>query len=80
MADDDKISLPPMQQYKWVLPRSGVINEIYGNFMQPSWTLFDVRIRIGQLVPDDSSAGNFVAEEHAAVTFSWPAMRRLTAR
>lgn len=52
------------------------ICEIYTNFIQITWTLFDVRIRLAQVVPtamkfaEDDPKG-FVAEENAAVTMAW---------
>ena len=55
---------------EWVQPKSGVVPEIYCNFVNSSWTLFDVRVRLGQLVPREGEEG-FVVEERAAVTFSW---------
>ncbi len=66
-------SVPPFgpTQYKWIPARNGVNQEIYGNFVHPSWTLFDVRLRVGQLIPDEASK-TFVVEERAAVTFAWP--------
>jgi hypothetical protein len=52
------------------------IFEVYTNFVNVTWTLFDVRLRLAQVVPTatkvgDNSAG-FVAEERAAVTMAWP--------
>ena len=71
MADENK---PPQfgapHQYKWIAARNGVINQIYCNYAHPSWTLFDVSLRLGQLIPDDA-ARSFVVEERTTVTFSW---------
>jgi hypothetical protein len=70
----------PSSNPKWVLPRSGYTPEIYANFAHPSWTLFDVRIRLGRLVsadPTDPTTKDFVVEEVGAVTFSWPQAKNL---
>ncbi|HME57979.1 MAG TPA: hypothetical protein VKF63_06560 [Terracidiphilus sp.] len=70
MADEHK---PPQlgSQFKWIPARDGKIVEIYGNYVHPSWTLFDVRMRVGQLIPDETEK-TFVVEERASLTFSWP--------
>lgn len=74
MADEGN---PTAAKYEWVAPRDGKpIPEIYANFVLSSWTMFDVRVRLGQLVPTGtvpSSDANkdFVVEERAAVTLSW---------
>jgi hypothetical protein len=69
MADE------PKRHTRWVPARSGNMPEIYTNYIHASWTLFDVRVRLGHLVsgdPSDEAAKEFVAEELGAVTFSWP--------
>ena len=62
-------------QAKWVESPEGIF-EVYANVAHITWTLDDVRIRLAQLVPSpetrepgDKYIG--VAEERAAVTFSW---------
>jgi len=57
---------------KWVPPRQGHGPEIYANLAHPTWTLFDVRIRLGHLIPNPEKPAEFVAEELGAVTFAWP--------
>jgi hypothetical protein len=59
-------------KFQWSKPKEAA-PEIYGNYVHVSWTLFDVRFLIGQLIPTgvDLSSG-FVAEERAAVTVAWP--------
>jgi hypothetical protein len=67
MADEAK------PRIKWRQSKTG-IPEIYTNYTHASWTLFDVRVRLGHLVsgdPSDETAKEFVAEELGAVTFSW---------
>jgi hypothetical protein len=69
MADEAK------PHTKWIPSRSGSSPEIYTNYTHASWTLFDVRVRLGHLIsgdPSDETAKEFVAEELGAVTFSWP--------
>jgi hypothetical protein len=61
--------------YQWIPSKEGV-QEFYGNVILASWTLFDVRFRVGQLIPDpkrpEPNTGGFVAEERAAITIAWP--------
>ncbi|MFY9905523.1 MAG: hypothetical protein WBD45_04050 [Terriglobales bacterium] len=69
MADE------PKRTTRWVPSRTGSIPEIYTNYTHASWTLFDVRVRLGHLVsgePFTETGKEFVAEELGAVTFSWP--------
>jgi hypothetical protein len=69
MADEVK------PRTKWIPSKGGSIPEIYTNYTHASWTLFDVRLRLGHLIsgdPANETAKEFVAEELGAVTFSWP--------
>ena len=63
---------PEVAKFLWAKPKEA-IPEIYCNYVHVSWTLFDVRFLVGQLIPTgtDLSSG-FVAEERAAVTMAWP--------
>lgn len=67
----DQVAASP----EWVPSPNGV-PEIYTNFVHANWSLYDVRIRLGQLVPDPKSTNpatsKWVSEERAAVTFAWP--------
>lgn len=60
----------------WVKSPDGVC-EVYGNIMHITWSLDDVRIRIGQLVDSPETpyvgTGEFrsVAQERAAITLTW---------
>lgn len=67
MADDKE----KQQNWKWIPPRDGVLNDIYTNIIHPSWTLFDVRFRLGQLIPAADYKAEFVIEEKGTVTMSW---------
>lgn len=64
MAEESK-----QPELRWVRARE--VPEYYCNFTRASWTLFDVRVKIGQLVPSGEGVKDFVVEERAAVTFSW---------
>lgn len=57
--------------YKWVKTKNEV-PDIYCNFLQVSWTLFDVRFVLGQLVPTEPSSREFVVDERGNVTIAWP--------
>jgi hypothetical protein len=66
---------PKRRNTRWIPSRRGSTPEIYTNYVHASWTLFDVRVRLGHLVfgdPSDETAKEFVSEELGAVTFSWP--------
>lgn len=66
MADETN---NPVPTYKWIPPRDGKpVPEIYTNFVLSSWSNYDLRVRLGQLVPTNEG---FVVEERAAVTFTW---------
>jgi len=64
--------------YKWTPPRSGVFHEIYCNYAHASWTLSDVRLTLGQLIPNEE--GVFVIEQRGAVTFAWDQAKYLRDR
>jgi hypothetical protein len=60
----------PKLKFEWVKPKE--VPEVYGNFFNASWTLFDVRFLIGQLVPTGvDQTSQFVVEQRAAVTIAW---------
>jgi hypothetical protein len=59
------------ENWEWVPPRNGVFRDIYANIIHPSWTLFDVRVRLGQLIPAADYKADFVIEEQGTVTMSW---------
>jgi len=68
---EDAKPAPP----EWIKSDRG-FHEIYTNFVHSNWSLYDVRVRLGQLVPDpkssDPATSKWVVEERAAVTFAWP--------
>ena len=59
------------KNFKWVPPRDGQFRDIYVNVIHPSWSLFDVRFRLGQLIPSADYQAEFVIEEKGTVTMSW---------
>jgi hypothetical protein len=64
-------------EFEWTVPEEGT-PEIYGNFVNVSWTLFDVRFRIGQLIPRATNPkSGFVVEQQCAVTIAWPEAKLL---
>jgi len=70
MPEDQK--RPPAE---WVKSPDGIL-DVYANTAHVTWSLDDVRVRVGQLVtsPETRSPGasyKSVVEERAAVTFSW---------
>lgn len=71
MADEKK------DQVKWAAPKEPK-PEIYTNFVHTSWTLYDVRLQLGLLVPTDAGVTlDFVVEQQGAVTFGWPQAKNL---
>jgi len=65
----------PNKELPWVKSPSGVF-EVYANMAHITWTLDDIRIRLGQVVgsaatPNPGPEYKGVSEERAAVTLSW---------
>jgi hypothetical protein len=73
MADIEK---PQQPDIEWVKSPNGVY-ETYCNSIHPSWTLYDVRLQCGQLVPIRARTGPFVVEEKVAITMAWPQLKLL---
>jgi hypothetical protein len=68
---------PMASKFDWAKPKE-VTPEIYGNYIHTSWTLFDVRFQIGQLVPSGANpSAGFVSEQRGAVTIAWPQAKAL---
>ncbi len=64
-------------EFHWVKTPAGAI-EVYSNFTHTSWTLYDIRIQFGHLLPlVDDPNGTFVAEERAGVTLAWAQAKNL---
>jgi hypothetical protein len=68
----DETKQPTQQKFEWIEGEYEV-PEIYGNFLNCSWTLVDVRFQIGQLVPKSPGdiSGGFVVQERGFVTMAW---------
>jgi hypothetical protein len=77
--DEHQPSVPPPP----FVPAPNGITEIYCNYYNINWSLFDVRIRLAQLIPtaDANTAGagpiKHVAQERAALTMAWPEAKLL---
>jgi hypothetical protein len=68
----EESTVPETPKYKWVPPRDGrPIPELYTNYIVTSWSMYDIRARIGQLVPCGEGKSDFVVEERAALTLTW---------
>lgn len=69
---DDKAT-PEGKKFPFVKPDEGIF-QVYSNYIDAAWTLFDVTIRFAQIVPLPPSEAqlNFEAEENARVTIAWP--------
>lgn len=77
MTDDKK----PTQEgvkFPFVRPDEGIF-QVYSNYIDAAWTLFDVTIRFAQIVPLPPSGGEskFEAEENARITLAWPEVKIL---
>ena len=67
----DEQPLSGQRKFDWKRSPDGV-REFYANFLHVAWTLFDIRIQIGQLMPEGADpSAKFYAEERAGVTMSW---------
>jgi hypothetical protein len=70
MAEEQK-QAGPQSKFEWIKTKE--VPEIYGNYVNVSWSLFDVRFVVGQLVPTGPNlTSEFFAEQRAAVTVAWP--------
>ena len=63
---------PEKPNFPFVPSEDGIF-EIYSNLIDANWTLYDIRLRFAQIVPNPiGSETQWRADERAAVTFSWP--------
>jgi hypothetical protein len=67
---DQPEHVPKPSDYKW-RAKEGT-PQIYTNYVNVSWTLFEIRFVLGQLIPTDPGTKEFIVEERASVTFAWP--------
>jgi hypothetical protein len=68
---DEELKEPEKPKFIWVKPKEST-PEMYGNYLHVSWTLFDIRIQVGKLVPTGSELTEFVVEQQGALTVAWP--------
>jgi hypothetical protein len=61
---------PTQKIFEWEASPTGNI-EVYSNINILSWSLVDVRIQCGKLMPEAGGSKNFVIREQAAVTMAW---------
>jgi hypothetical protein len=69
MNEDQKPAL------SWIKSPTGVV-DVYANTMHATWSLDDIRVRLGQIVdspknPNPGADFRGAVEERAAVTLSW---------
>jgi hypothetical protein len=75
--NNSQLSAPELVKFDWAKTKQDT-PEIYGNYYHVSWTLFDVRFQIGQLIPKDTNKQpSFFAEHRGAVTIAWPEAKAL---
>ncbi len=63
-------------RFDWVKPENP-IPETYTNYAHASWTLYDVRLLLGQLKPVSGDSPKFVVEERGAVILTWPHLKEV---
>ncbi|HZL27376.1 MAG TPA: DUF3467 domain-containing protein [Acidobacteriaceae bacterium] len=73
MAVEEETEYPKRD---WIANPKG-IPEIYSNYIHTSWSLFDVRILLGQLKPVLGESMDFKVEEQGAVFLSWGQTKNL---
>lgn len=80
--NEEKDMINTGHEPEWIRPDDRDFFELYANMMHIMWTLDDVTVRIGQLVPDPETASRKppfkpVVEETGAVTFPWRGAKML---
>lgn len=65
----------PNKPLDWEPSEKGIA-EVYANIINVNWSLYDVRLRVGQIVPSRDNS-KFIVEERAAVTIPWHSMKHL---
>jgi len=62
-----------------LIPAPSGVKEVYVNFVAFSWTQYDVRVRLAQIIPnpDEPPLPEFIAEERVAATITWPHAKAL---
>jgi len=80
MTEQDSKSTPlsvhwilPGIAAQWILPGTAA-GDVYSNFLHLNWTLHDVRIRFGHIIPDPTSQPEtlkWAVKEMAVVNMPW---------
>jgi hypothetical protein len=70
MAEEQIKPNEPARAFEWA-PSPNDNPDIYANYTHVSWTLVDVRIQFGRLVPERTGLSKFVSEERGSVTLAW---------
>lgn len=78
MEDQQKQPQQPELTQEWIDSPRGC-PEIYGNMVNPSWTLHDVRFVVGALIPkaETNPKEGFIVEKRCAITISWAGVKGL---
>lgn len=72
-TEDQKPQGETAPSFPWIEPEEGIC-EAYSNFVHLNWTLYDVRIRFGQIVPNPEQPPEkafWAIAEWAAVTIPY---------
>ncbi len=70
MSEETKPADKP--NFPFVRTEEGIF-QVYSNFIDAAWTLFDVTIRFAQIAPAPPGSDHpFDAEESARITVAWP--------
>jgi hypothetical protein len=74
MTEEEKKESPAADQpIPWVSVPDGV-EDVYANYVQLNWTLYDVRMRFGQIIPhpqDPPERARWAVLESVAVAVPW---------
>lgn len=73
MTDEKPESETALPAFPWVQTDEGVC-DVYSNFLNLNWTLYDIRIRFGQIIPNPEQQPDvalWAINEWAAVTMPW---------
>lgn len=61
MSEQNETNVSDVEvKFPFVRPEEGVF-QVYSNFIDAAWTLFDVTLRFAQIVPTHAGAPSFVA-------------------
>jgi hypothetical protein len=72
-TDDKTKAQAEIAPFSWIESEEGVC-EAYSNFIHMNWTLYDVRIKFGQIIPhpeQQPGAAVWAISDQAALTIPW---------